>query len=233
MKHRILALAVALTAFVVSLIGAAVFYGAPAAHADYFSYPCSPGGQGTGVDVNAVVVDVSGQFCDGPTQFNLSHLHCLSGGAGVNIGAIGGISLGGSGITLGGFGGRGAGGSGGNCTYVCPDGTQSPPPNPPFYGSSAPYVDARKVILANRAFCVKQHHLVSNGPTSDIVRPEEGDPDLYKPGPSLDDLIAQNQAQAAPPPPPPADAPAPPPPEGEAPDSQPAAPHADPPHDPM
>lgn len=181
------------------------------AKADYFNYPCPPGGQGTGVDVNAVIVDASGQFCDGPTQWNLSHAHCLSGGAGINIGAFAGIPLIGP-VTLGGFGGKGAGGSGGNCTYVCPDGTPSPSPNPPFYGSSAPYVDARKVILANRAFCVKEHHLVSNGVTSDIVRPEEGDPDHYVPGPDLQDLIDKNQAQVTPPPAPdipPSDAPTP------------------------
>lgn len=170
------------------------------AKADYFGYPCSPGGQGIGADVNLALVDINGQFCDGPTQWNLSHLHCEAGGAKANIGAFGLANLGGP-LSVGGVGGQGAGAGLQGCHYLCPDGALSPQPNPPFYGSSAPYVDARKVILANRAFCVKEHHLVSIGPTNNIVLPGEGDPDAYVPGPDLQALIDKNQAQAAPPPP--------------------------------
>jgi hypothetical protein len=166
------------------------------AQADYFNYPCSPPGTGTGVDINAIVA-VSGQFCDGPTQINLTHLHCESGGASVNIGGL--ALTGTNGLSIGGIAGRGTGGSGAGCSWRCPDNILGPEPNPPFYGGQAPFVDVRRIIKAHRAFCVTEHHLVAAGLTSVLVRPEEGDPDNYKPGPSVEDLVAANQAEVMPP----------------------------------
>lgn len=143
------------------------------AKADYFNYPCQPPGVGTGVQIH-VIVDASGQFCDGPTEINLSHYHCESGGGGVNGGAIGlAPSIGG--LTIGGFGGSGLGGGGEGCSWRCPDNTPSPAPNPPGVGAKG-YLDVRSVIKLNKAFCVREGHLVSAGPTSDLVNPDEGMP---------------------------------------------------------
>jgi hypothetical protein len=161
-------------------IGALAAASAPVAHADYFSYPCQPPGVGTGVQVH-VIIDASGQFCDGPTEINLSHYHCESGGGGINGGAIGlGPSIGP--LTLGGFGGSGFGGGGEGCSWRCPDNTLAPAPNPPGIGSRE-YIDVRAVIKRNKAFCVTQGHLIAAGPTSELVNPDEGYPPNNNPEP--------------------------------------------------
>lgn len=144
------------------------------AKADYFNYPCPPAGngQGIGADIN-FIVDASGQFCDGPTEINLSHAHCEAGGATVNFGAIALAPIGGA--TLGGIGGGGTGGSGQGCSYRCPDNTVAPQPNPPGVGSQH-YIDVRAIIKLNKAFCVREGHLTPAGPTSALVSPDEGFP---------------------------------------------------------
>lgn len=206
--------AIALAAFFISLVAAAVLHGAASAHADFFNYPCQQNGQGIGVDIK-VIADISGQFCDGPTQINLSHLHCDSGGAsiaanGIGLGAI--PFIGGSTLGIGGIGGGSLGGGGQGCTYKCPDGTPAPQPNPPWMSSSIPYLDVNRIIKAHRAFCVVGNHLLAQGPTSALVLPEEGDPDLSKP--DEPNLIPHPAAA----------------PEGEAPEAPPEAPPAEAPH---
>lgn len=184
---------------------------APAAHADYFNYPCQPPGVGTGVDVN-FIVDAGGQFCDGPTEINLTHLHCESGGATVNIGAFALASAGG--LSLGGIGGNGIGGHGGGCSWRCPDNTVAPAPNPPGVGQKS-YIDVRSIIKLNKAFCVKEAHLAPAGPTSALVSPDEGFPDdPSKPWEQGDPSI---QVNPTPPPPKPEPVAAAPQPEGELP----------------
>lgn len=178
-------------------IGALAAASAPEAHADYFNYPCQPPGVGTGVDVN-VIADVSGQFCDGPTEINLTHLHCESGGASVNIGAFALAPLAGSPLSLGGIGGGGIGGSGGGCSYRCPDNTVAPSPNPPGVGQKS-YIDVRSVIKLNKAFCVREGHLAPAGPTSALVSPDEGFPDdPSKPWQQGDPSIQINQTPPQP-----------------------------------
>lgn len=177
MKHKI----IVFLSFTITFIAMGIFSNIAHAKADFFNYPCSPPGQGTGVDIK-VIVDASGQFCDGPTQINLTHLHCDSGGAsvqgsGVGLGSI--PFLGGSALSVGGIGGGAIGGGGQGCTYKCPDGTPAPQPNPPWTQSNIPYLDVNRIIKANKAFCVVGNHLLAQGPTSELVRPEEGDPDLY------------------------------------------------------
>lgn len=157
---------------------------APPAHADYFNYPCQPPGVGTGVQIHAII-DASGQFCDGPTEINLSHLHCESGGGGINGGAIG-LAPSIAGLTFGGFGGSGFGGGGEGCSWRCPDNTLAPAPNPPGIGQRE-YIDVRAVIKRGTAFCVKEGHLEPAGPTSALVSPDEGfaptkDPEPYQTG---------------------------------------------------
>lgn len=153
---------------------------APVAHADYFSYPCQPPGVGTGVQIH-VLIDVQGQFCDGPTEINLSHLHCESGGGGISGGAIG-IAPAIGGLTLGGFGGGGIGGGGDGCSWRCPDNSLAPAPNPPGVGSRE-YIDVRSIIKLNKAFCAKEGHLDPAGPTSALVSPDEGFPPTKDPEP--------------------------------------------------
>lgn len=154
---------------------------APVAHADYFSYPCQPPGVGTGVQIH-VLIDVQGQFCDGPTEINLTHLHCESGGASVNIGAFALAPLAGSPLSLGGIGGGGIGGAGGGCSYRCPDNTVAPAPNPPGVGQRS-YIDVRSIIKLNKAFCAREGHLIPAGPTSALVSPDEGFPPTKDPEP--------------------------------------------------
>jgi hypothetical protein len=101
----------------------------PKAHADYFQYPCPYPFVGSGADVD-VIAHGGGQYCDGPTEVNWSHYHCLSMGGGIGGGAIG-IAPPIGGLSLGAFGGSGIGGNLGDCHYLCPDGTQAPFPNPP------------------------------------------------------------------------------------------------------
>lgn len=156
---------------------------APTAHADYFNYPCQPPGVGTGVDIH-ILIDAAGQFCDGPTEINLSHLHCESGGGGISGGAIGLAPIGG--LSVGGFGGSGFGGGGSGCSWRCPDNSLAPAPNPPGIGARE-YIDVRTVIKLNKAFCVKEGHLAAAGPTSELVSPDEGfppnkDPEPYQVG---------------------------------------------------
>jgi hypothetical protein len=144
----------------------------PTAKADYFNYPCQPPGVGTGVQVH-VFVDFSGQFCDGPTEINLTHYHCEGGGGGVGGGALALAPVGP--LSLGGFGGGGFGGGGNGCSWRCPDNTLAPAPNPPGVGQKE-YIDVRAVIRFNKAFCVKEGHLTAAGPTSELVNPDEGFP---------------------------------------------------------
>lgn len=141
---------------------------APVAHADINGYPCSYPGTGIGAEV----IIANGQFCDGPTEINLTHIHCESGGA--NIGAFG--LAGQNGISLGAIGSSGIGGAG--CSWRCPDNTLAPAPNPPSMWHN--YLDVNRIIKAHKAFCVVENHLAPAGPTSELVRPEEGDPDLAK-----------------------------------------------------
>lgn len=179
MMKRIVAKLAVLLGLLVSLVAWMTITAASHAHADYFNYPCQPPGQGSGAQVN-VIISAGGQFCDGPTEVNLSHLHCESGGGGINGGAIGlAPSIGG--LTFGGFGGSGFGGQMEGCHYLCPDGSIAPAPNPPGVGAKE-YLDVRAVIKKGTAFCVKEGHLTSNGPTSDLVSPDEGmAPDDPKP----------------------------------------------------
>lgn len=146
--------------------------GAPGAvaRADVNGYPCAYPGTGIGAEV----IVANGQFCDGPTEVNLTHIHCEGGGA--NVGAFG--LAGSNGISLGAIGSSGIGGAG--CSWRCPDNTLAPAPNPPGMWHS--YLDVNRIIRAGRAFCVKEGHLAPAGPTSELVRPEEGDPDAMKPG---------------------------------------------------
>lgn len=147
---------------------------APQAKADWFGYPCQPGtgSQGIGVDVN-FIVDASGQFCDGPTEINLTHAHCEAGGANVSGGAL--AFTNGGPLSIGGIGGSGIGGGGQGCSYRCPDNTVAPAPNPPGVGQTH-YIDVRAIIKANKAFCVREGHLTPAGPTSVLVSPDEGFP---------------------------------------------------------
>lgn len=152
---------------------------APTAHADYFNYPCQPPGVGTGVQVH-IFADFSGQFCDGPTEINLTHYHCEGGGGGIGGGALALAPVGP--LSLGGFGGGGFGGGGNGCSWRCPDNTLAPAPNPPGVGQKE-YIDVRAIIKLNRAFCVKEGHLTAAGPTSELVSPDEGFPPTKDPEP--------------------------------------------------
>ena len=143
------------------------------AKADYFNYPCQPPGVGTGVDIH-IILDASGQFCDGPTEINLSHYHCESGGGGVQGGAFSLVPAIGGLLDIGGFGGAGLGGGGEGCSWRCPDNSLAPAPNPP--GAYKDYIDVRSIIKVGKAFCVREGHLLPAGPTSALVDPDEGFP---------------------------------------------------------
>lgn len=185
---------------------------APKAHADYFKYPCQPPGVGTGVDVN-IIVDAQGQFCDGPMEINLTHLHCESGGVTANLGAIALAPIGGA--ALGGIGAGGIGGGGNGCSWRCPDNTLAPAPNPPFVWQHS-FIDPRAVIKKGTAFCVVGGHLDAAGPTSEMADPNEGFPDdTGKPWEQGDPMINMPRRQQSPPQPKPEVAG--PPPEGELP----------------
>lgn len=127
----------------------------PSAHANYFAYPCNYPFVGSGADVN-VIVDASGQYCDGPTEINWSHYHCWSGGATVNLGAFAFAPVGP--LSVGGVGGNGIGGNGGECRYVCPDGMVTPFPNPPAAWVKPMVLDPKK------SDCIG--HMGIRGPTS-------------------------------------------------------------------
>lgn len=153
----------------------------PKAHADVFAYPCNPGAPGMGMGAEAI--GIGGQFCDGPTEVNLAHLHCESGGA-----HLGGLGLAGqNGVSLGVLGT--IGGSGEGCSYRCPDNTLAPAPNPPEYWMHHGYLDVGKVIKLHKAFCVVGDHLASAGPTSTLVSPDEG---LPPDGTNIDDTDYKN-----------------------------------------
>lgn len=110
-------------------LGVALWHTAiPAAHGDYYNYPCNYPFVGSSADVD-VLVHGGGQYCDGPMEINGSHYHCMSGGGGIGGGAIGFATTGP--ISLGGLGGSGIGLGLGDCHYVCPDLTRAPWPNPP------------------------------------------------------------------------------------------------------
>lgn len=135
------------------------------AHADAFNYPCVYPGQGIGAEV----FNIGGQFCDGPTEINLTHAHCEGGGA-----HLGGLGLAGqNGISLGAIGA--IGGSGEGCSFRCPDNTVAPAPNPPGVWQHQ-FIDVRVIIKIGKAFCVRENHLAPAGPTSSLVDPNEGLP---------------------------------------------------------
>src|SRR5215472_12912392 len=103
---------------------------APAAHADYYAYPCNYPFVGTSADVQ-VLIHAGGQYCDGPMEINGSHYHCESGGGGLGGGAIGLTPIAGLPLQGGRFGGSGFGGNMGRCEWRCPDNTRALAPNPP------------------------------------------------------------------------------------------------------
>lgn len=168
MRKIILALLglVALVLFIAALVS-------PKAHADYYNYPCNYPFVGTSADVD-VLVHGGGQYCDGPTEINGTHYHCMSGGGGIGGGAIALAPIGG--LSLGGFGGSGFGGTMGDCHYVCPDLFRPPNgfPNPP-----AAWVKPLTVSDANNV-CLD--HMAPAGPDGAPVPPAQPDPAAAPPG---------------------------------------------------
>lgn len=138
---------------------------APAAHADYFNYPCTYPFVGGQVDVK-VIVDAGGQYCDGPMEINGSHYHCVSLGASVSGGGIALAPL--NGFTFGALGAGGIGGSGGRCSWNCPDNTESRPPNPP-----AAWV---KHLVLDPKYNDCRDHMTPAGPDSTPQAPDAGPP---------------------------------------------------------
>lgn len=146
---------------------AAMWFGNPVvAWADAFNYPCQYPGIGYGGGAFGFTM----QFCDYPTEANGTHWHCEAGG--FNAGGVG-LSNG-NGISLGAIGNVGGGGEG--CSFRCPDGTVAPTPNPP--GKWRDYMVARLTFCAG--------HATPAGPTSELVRIDEGaeppPPGLVQPG---------------------------------------------------
>lgn len=137
----------------------------PTAHADYYNYPCNYPFVGTSADVD-VIVHGGGQYCDGPTEINGTHYHCVSGGGGVGGGAIGLAPIGG--LNLGAFGGSGVGGNMADCHFVCPDLFRpiNGFPNPP-----AAWVKPLTVAPANNV-CLPDH-MSPAGPDGAPVPPAD------------------------------------------------------------
>lgn len=134
----------------------------PSAAADVNGYPCTYPGVGIGADA----LGATGQFCDGPTEINLSHYHCEGGGF-----HAGGLGLAGqNGVSIGAIAGIGGGGDG--CSWRCPDNVLAPQPNP--IGAYHQYIDVEQIIKAHKVFCAD--HLAPAGPTSALVSPDEGVP---------------------------------------------------------
>lgn len=147
---------------VCSLAGALML--GPTAHADYYNYPCNYPFVGTSADVD-VIVHGGGQYCDGPTEINGTHYHCMSGGGGIGGGAIALAPIGG--LSFGGFGGSGIGGNMGDCHYVCPDMFRPPDgfPNPP-----AAWIKPLTVEPQNN---VCRDHMAPAGPDGAPVPPAD------------------------------------------------------------
>jgi hypothetical protein len=131
-----------------------------------------------------------GGFCDFPTEINGSHWHCHS--LGWDLGdLVGGTNIGSGGFILG-FG-EGIGGSGMMCGFRWPDNTDAPAPNPP---------GAWKDFMVPRP--PPPEHATPSGPTSELVRPDQGSfppyvpptsPALTNPGGQGNPAATQNQPQ--------------------------------------
>lgn len=150
------------------LVGAVFFVmGVPTAHADYYNYPCTYPFVGSGADVDALAHG-GGQYCDGPTEINGTHYHCMSGGGGIGGGALAFAPVGP--LSLGGFGGSGFGMSLGDCHYVCPDLFRPPDgfPNPP-----AAWVKPMTVTPGNN---ICRDHMAAAGPDGAPVPPSDDTP---------------------------------------------------------
>jgi hypothetical protein len=156
----------------------------PPAHADYFQYPCPYPFVGSGADVQ-VLAHGGGQYCDGPTEINGTHFHCMAGGGGIGGGAIGLAPIPGLPLTGGGFGGSGFGMNLEDCHYVCPDEWLPPQrfPNPPAAWVKPLVVqNVNNVCIAANSADGKDH-MGPNGFDSAPVPPADLDPD--KPGVQL------------------------------------------------
>lgn len=163
--------------------------GVPAAHADYYNYPCNYPFVGTSADVD-LIIHAGGQYCDGPMEINGSHYHCESGGGGIGGGAIGLAPVGG--LNVGAFGGSGIGGGAARCEWRCPDNTHTLAPNPP-----AAWV---KHLIVDPKYNDCRDHMAAAGPDSAPQEPGSGPP-----GPGQPDVPAGGRLpEGEPPPPPPA-----------------------------
>jgi hypothetical protein len=133
------------------MVSSAIFVSPPEkANAGLCDYPA--------VLTGAAVFAAQGAMCDWPTEINGSHLHCETGGVGIDaMGATGG------GTTLG-LGGAGVGGV--SCSWRCPDNTNAPAPNPP---------GAWKWYMVPVPTACKDH-MEPAGYTSAPVLPSEGLP---------------------------------------------------------
>lgn len=162
------------------LCGALWLLGIPQAKADYYNYPCNYPFVGTSADVD-ILAHGGGQYCDGPTEINGTHYHCMSGGGGISGGAIGLAPIAGLPITGGGFGGSGIGMSLGDCHYVCPDLFRPPNgfPNPPAAWVKPLVVEAKNNVcidhMAPAGFDGAPVPPADIGPPKTAV-PEEGSP---------------------------------------------------------
>jgi len=140
----------------------------PRASADTLACPYPFTGVGVEVDV---AVQVTGGFCDGPTEINGTHWHCpyalvVAGGGGIGLAPF-------QGVTIGGIASGGVGGGGKKCTWVCPDGFESVQPNPP--GAWKDYL----VVRPGNNSCLG--HMAAAGPTSEPVEPDQGPPGWQPP----------------------------------------------------
>lgn len=146
-------------------VAMALFWSAvPKAHADYYNYPCNYPFVGTSGSVQALATG-GGQYCDGPTEINGTHYHCMSGGGGISGGGLALAPLGG--LTFGAIGGSGFGISLGDCHYVCPDLFRPPDgfPNPP-----AAWVKPLTVTPKNN---ICRDHMDPAGPDGAPVPPSD------------------------------------------------------------
>jgi hypothetical protein len=162
----------------------------PSAHADYFQYPCNYPFVGTGADVD-VIAHGGGQYCDGPTEINGTHYHCMAGSGGIGGGAIALAPIGG--LSISGLGGSGIGAQLGDCHYVCPDLFRPPDgmPNPP-----AAWIKPLTVSPANN---VCRDHMTPAGPDGAPVPATVAEP----PPPAGRSLPPGRPVPEAPVPPPP------------------------------
>lgn len=175
------------------LTAAAMFVAAlcsPKAHADSFAYPCNYPFVGSGADVD-VIAHGGGQYCDGPTEINGTHYHCISLGGGIGGGALALAPIGG--LSVGAFGGSGIGMNLGDCHYVCPDMFRPIDgfPNPP-----AAWVKPLTVSPANN---VCRDHMAPAGPDGAPVPPAVPDPPAVLPGEGLPPGRPVPQAPVPPP----------------------------------